>query len=799
MHALLDVPGMHGASDAVRLAVLVLASRTPSETGVVNIRTRELGRWLGLSASYTASIVVKALRRTGVVAVEIEEGEFGQDVGLECQVRPLRATQGVTGHPLNLSKKTSATLWALVDAVMAPGWTHRDDRVTAPGLIGPRTGRGAATDRLALLLLVLEARETGRVRLCGGTVDTKRGRAAATVARLLGCSASAGERVLGRLEGLELVLRVRLKTSSGMPHRSRLMLPAIATAHGHSASDDVPEGRTEAEKPDFPDPDATAGGSQPPETDTEPQVSNTPVTDVTGVADPDAAADLHPDHPHLGTQAVDLSLSGGFSGVSRGAEGSRPERVRAREDQAVDGESLVAGPGVSKAEGGPLRGEHPDESLVDQQTEQRLARPAAGGRPQALGWESAQRRRSEGLPDDLRLRVALTPVEWLWKRLSRWQQDQVQTATKAMLAQMTGLGVVPQDAPRLLAARLADRLAETGGEALVTDPYAWLIRRGLVQRQACSHLRCDDGIRMDTGQDCENCGNVLHLRRAARARLGADIDRELPGLPADERRRALDERLRKHAAAEAERLARRREEARKEQARRAAAHAKAAAEAKREREAEAVRQAVRCADCGMPRAAGLCEACRYGRRTEALVAECALVASTWAAALDDPADVAAVTDHVRTAVRDDIARARLALVHAAGPSELDADPTAAASALAYAGLQAAESALAEYRSSARRALGQSEEAAAEYRSVYRSERRRHIPHPLVQDAVAAARETGDTARKNVAEHLYAVRLEQLRGRTDSQDEEIPVASWSERLAGLAARLLPEDAAGQGAA
>ncbi|MFB7059005.1 hypothetical protein ACFCXT_38520 [Streptomyces vinaceus] len=53
--ALLDVAGLDEASDVVRLAVLVLASWTPAETGVVEIRTGELGRWLGLSASHVAS------------------------------------------------------------------------------------------------------------------------------------------------------------------------------------------------------------------------------------------------------------------------------------------------------------------------------------------------------------------------------------------------------------------------------------------------------------------------------------------------------------------------------------------------------------------------------------------------------------------------------------------------------------------------------------------------------------------------------------------------------------------------
>ncbi|MET7938400.1 hypothetical protein [Streptomyces sp. NPDC005322] len=103
---------------------------------------------------------------------------------------------------------------------MAPSWAHRDGRATQAGLLGSRTGHGAATGWLALLL-VLEATETDRVRQCGGAVDTKRGRAAATVARPLGCTASAGERVLERLEDRAW--------SSGSVCRRR---PASRTARG---------------------------------------------------------------------------------------------------------------------------------------------------------------------------------------------------------------------------------------------------------------------------------------------------------------------------------------------------------------------------------------------------------------------------------------------------------------------------------------------------------------------------------------------------------------------------------------
>ncbi|MYS39128.1 MULTISPECIES: hypothetical protein, partial [unclassified Streptomyces] len=643
VRALLDVPGLDGALDAVRLAVLVLASRTPSETGVVEIRTRELGRWLGLSASYTASVVVPALRRLGVVAVNTAEGEFGQDDGLECQVHALWATQGVTGHPLNLTQKNYATLWALMDALMAPGWTHRDDRVTPPGLIGTRKGRGAATDRLALLLLVLDARESGRVRQCGGTVDTKRGRAAATLARLLGCTASAGERVLKRLEDQGLVLRVRLKTGSGMPNRSRLMVPAVAAAHGRPVSDDASEERAEDGEPDFSDPDVTAGGSQPSEAGTGPQVSDVPVTDGAGIAEPDVAATLHPDHPHLGAHAVDLSLSGGFSGEGRGAEGRRPGRACAGEDQAVNDETATGESGGPVGGANPLRGEKPTKSPVDEQPASSVG-VGAGARLTVVGGRKTQQRGRSELPADLDLRVALTPVSWLWTKLNRWQQDRAVDAAKAELAQLRNVLEWPAQAPSALATRLTSRLEETGGEALIVRPFGWITHRGLVRRPSCSDVRCDDGIRLDTGADCANCANILHARRAWRVRITAEVDQELPGLDQDARSREIEARLRRHTHAEAADLVARQAQAQQRAAQRAAARAEAEVQAAIEREraaAEAaVRQTVACQDCGQERSAGLCEACDHRRQTETLIGEAGLLKATWSADPTDPAAVA---------------------------------------------------------------------------------------------------------------------------------------------------------------
>ncbi|MGW4205049.1 hypothetical protein [Streptomyces sp. NPDC004726] len=129
-----------------------------------------------------------------------------------------------------------------------------------------------------------------------------------------------------------------------------------------------------------------------------------------------------------------------------------------------------------------------------------------------MDWEKAQQRGRVALPADLGLRVAPGPVSWLWEQLSGWRQDQVEAAAKTEPARLEGLLALPGGGPRLLADRLSDRLEETGGEALVTGPYGWLIRRGLVQRQACTDRRCDDGIRLDTGTGCENCGNVTPPR-----------------------------------------------------------------------------------------------------------------------------------------------------------------------------------------------------------------------------------------------------------------------------------------------
>jgi hypothetical protein len=750
VHALLGTAGLDGAGDAVRLAVLVLAAKTPWATGVVEIRTSELGRWLGLSASYLASEVVPGLRRSSVVTVDTAKGEYGQHDGLRCKVLPLWRARKAIGHPLRLSRKEFATLLRLLEAVMAPGWAHRDGRVTPAGLLGDRTGRGAATDRLALLLLVLETRETGRVRQCGGAVDTKRGRAAATVARLLGCSASAGERVLERLEDQHLVRRVRVQTASGLAHRTRLMVPAVAAAHGRTGVDNVQEGRVEALEPVFPDPDVAVEGSELLESATESQVSDVQVSGEAGGADPDVAAALHTDHPHLIAPVFSLSLSGGFSGESRGGNPDLPDRARVREDQVADGEATVAEPAPTRGEGGPLRGEEPENPPADEHGESTAVGAADSVRLKPLSGGKAQQRKAEPL-DDLRVRSALAPVAGLWSRLTAAQRSIAFRAAGQALHVLSGI-VGPEAAPQVLADRLADRLQETGGEALVRDPMGWLLGRGLVQRPACPDPRCDDSIRLDSGTDCPSCENIAHIRHTLRARIAGQVGSQMPYSDPAIRRAEIERRLREETAIEEQRAQIRRTHAEREVEQRQQAIARRRA---LEEEAELARRQALCADCGLPEAAGLCPACSSKRRTEELVKQAVDLAVAVRTDLSDAAQVAKLTHQCE---RDTRALLAAACKQACGP---DADPVL----VAFTAPKVAQRIRDERHAAALCRLQRSEVAMAESDAVYDACLRRR------GRGAEAAAQAADTAGRRTAEFLLGQLLDGLRAVRQSAVEE----------------------------
>jgi hypothetical protein len=763
VQALLADPSIAGLKDAPKLAAVVLYAKSRAPKGEKNdnqtsIWGAELGRWLGMKESTVHHKVLPALRGTDALHTKVVRDAEGHPTGLDCLVMPLWNARkgGGAGHPLALSKAELATLLRLCEALFGHGWTPEGKEPTPPGLLAGRTGKGAATDRLGLLLMVLHTRASGWLQLCGGSVRKKEGRGAATLARLLGCSPAGARKVLARLTEAGVVARQRKATSTRMNGRGKVMLLPVARAYGRSlASVEAVQGPNPAFSAR---PDGACGDHAPACMPS--ALGATGICGAEGIEDaadqerPDGA-ELHAVHASVVTPVVPQQLSCGFSGEGRGGEGRRPERACVREDQAADGETDVAELAPPVAEGGPLRGEKPKEFPVDERDGQHAAGAVAGGRPGAAGWEKAQQQRTVGLPADLGLQVALAPVMGLWERLSGWQQDQVEAAAKAEVKRLAGLLEQSATAPRLLADRLTERLAETGGEALVDRPYPWLIRRGLVQRQACSDRRCDDGIRLDTGGECENCNNVIHIRRARRAKIAAQIDRELPGLADGERRRVLEERLREHTALEAERTRRRHARAVVEvEGRRAAA----ARRREREEEAERVRRSAPCSGCGLPDAAGLCPPCSYARRTDLLVQEAVELAVAVRADLlvqeavelavavradlDDAEQVAQLTARCEADTRTliaDVCRRR-------GGDEVWT---------AYAAQEVAELVRDERRVAAVRRLMASEDAVAEADAAYEAAlRKRPRDHRAAQAAA-------DDACRRTADYLLRSRLGQL--------------------------------------
>ncbi|MDL5205298.1 hypothetical protein [Streptomyces sp. ALI-76-A] len=747
VQALLANPSIAGLKDAPKLAAVVLYAKSRAPKGEKNdlqtsIWGSELGRWMGMKESTVHHKVLPVLRGSGALRTRVVTDAKGHPTGLDCLVMPLWNAHhgGGAGHPLALTKAELATLLRLIEVLFGHGWTPEGKEPTPPGLLASRTGKGAATDRLGLLLMVLNTRASGWLQLCGGSVRKKEGRGAATLARLLGCSPSGARKVLARLVEAGVVARQRKSTATRMNGRGKVMLLPVARAYGRTLAF--------VETVEGPDPvfsarpDGACGDHAPAGA-----AGTLGTTGICGAEGPENAVDqerpdgaeLHADHASVVTPVGPLQLSYGFSGEGREGEGRRPERVCVREDQAADGGDAVDESAPPVAEDGPLRGEKPKESPVDERDGRRAAGAVAGGRPKAVRWDKAQQQRRVGLPDDLGLRVALGPISGLWERLSGWQQDQVEAAAKAELKLLTGILEQPETAARLLADRLKDRLAETGGEALVDRPYPWLIRRGLVQRQACSDCRCDEGIRLDTGGECENCNNVLHIRLARRAKIAAQVDRELPGLANGERRRVLEERLREHTVLEAERTRRRHARAVVEvEGRRAAAERRRAWEEKVER----ARRSAPCSGCGLPDAAGLCPLCSYARRTDLLVREAVDLAVAVRADLDDAEQVAQLTARCEADTRTliaDVCRRR-------GGDEVWA---------AYAAQEVAERVRDERRVAAERRLMASEDAVAEADAAYEAALRQR-PHEH-QGAQAAA----DAACRRTAGYLLRSRLGQL--------------------------------------
>ncbi|CAL9673067.1 hypothetical protein [Streptomyces sp. enrichment culture] len=535
VRALLSDPSMKRADDPVRLAAVVLMAKAKVSTNYrATITAPELGRWVGLRPSRIAHHVLPQLRDRGVLGSNETVSATGRVTGLECWVIPMYRAQhgGDRRHVLALSRVELVVLLALIEALFAPGWKHKDGRTTPAGMLAARTGRGAATDRLGLLLMVLSSNSKGWLHLCSGSVDSERGRPAATAARLLGCSPAGGAKLLARLQEQDVLSVDRRETASGLNARSRVRLLPVAKAHGIA----VREAR-EAADAVFSDLAVTASG------DLEAMVEAvTPV--VTGVqgagegleadsADHADAARLHASHASVVTPGGSLSLSGGFSGEVRGGTPGLPDRACVRED------------------GGPLRGEKPEKSPSISSEKPGLG-PVADGPVRVVdgaGQGRQQRGRVPLPPEDLR--AVLAPVDLVWARLDRAAARRlVEAAARGEFKRVEGFAG-HADAAQVLADRLVRRLDEqlrTGGP--ITDPVGWLLARGLPQRQQCGDARCDDRVLLDSGRACPRCEDRQADRRAQRHAVAAAVDAAMPGASEDERRAAADRQLHEQVTAQ---------------------------------------------------------------------------------------------------------------------------------------------------------------------------------------------------------------------------------------------------------
>ncbi|MER5885444.1 hypothetical protein ABT160_16570 [Streptomyces sp. NPDC001941] len=701
VRALLDHKSLAALPDSARLGALVLMAKAQAATRRTAIWAAELGRWLGLSESTVAHVVLPRLRDAGAVKSRAVTGKDGKVTGLDCVVLPLWRARRDPANPLALTRKELATLLRLVEALFGPGWA-----TTAPGMLADRQGRGAATDRLALLLLTLEARADGRVRLVGGSVADRRGRAGATVARMLGCTTSGGTKVVSRLAEWGVIEAPRKKTGSGLFGKAKLMIPAVAAAHRGSGTG---ENQRHA---------SALGESVPrirlikPATTGESRGGAGPTG---GIAEHPASASLHALHSSVADPASESAALLGVSGEAVVGDRRRPKCGQAREER-----------------------------------ERNSPTPPAAVMSSALG----------------RL---LAPVSDVWGRVSRsGARARVSKAVRDELAALAGV-LGESGAEQALRARLETRVAEQG-PAVVLDPVGWLIGKALPRRAGCYDVRCDGGVRMDTGAACDACSVLVGDRRAERAAVASQVAAELPSAAPEERRGEVERRLRERVSERG--------------ARQALAREKAVPVA-RTPLVVAAPSVAPCGECGEPRPGGVCEPCASLRAREHAVVRAAELTAVVRGAVGGVAGARAV-ELVRGAEAE--LRAELERV---GTDAREAG--ASAHTLSLLLRWTAEEAVGNARREALAVLGAGPEAEEEARRAHRIETVRGRMRRSGEDR---ADEVAEQARVRAAEQLLTERLAGLRLLREAPSGTASSArvreARTERLAVLAARALPEE-------
>ncbi|MFE7485098.1 hypothetical protein [Streptomyces sp. NPDC057552] len=809
---LLAHPSLDGASDAERVAAVVLLAKAPASSAVLRLRAGEMGRWLGMSESYVKHTVAPAMREAAVVETEPWLEESGRVAGLKWKLLPLLAAResGDAMHPLALARKDLATLLRFCEALFAPGWAPKEGPVTPPGLLAARRGRGAATDRLALLLLALQTRPDGRVRLVGGSVKEGRGRADATVAKALGCSVSGGGKVVDRLEDLRLVEVVR---ADGQFGKARLVVPAIASAFGRGwvpkvveGAGEEPEGRCSCACGPAGEGETAAdeglvlsgeGWRQESFDDVEPEEDQRPAAvrgdlgagpraespvdsgeeasaagPESGVAERPAGAPLHAEHPQVVSLGGSLSLDGGFSGEADRGCGELPGGACTREDEQEPPETAEGA--AESGLGGPLRGEQ-QQNLAGESGKSATYGPVKGGAQQLRAPVFV---RAAGLPQGLE--SVLAPVRVVWERIVRpAARRHVAAAVRVQLGVVRGI-VGTQAAEHVLAERLERRIDQQMGRP-VTDPVGWILGRGLVQRAWCWSELCDEGRRMDSGGDCPSCQVLIGDRRGLRARIAAETSRELPGVEPQVLQAEIEKRLNAAVVLEAAQQAVRRERALVQRE----ARARVAEQRRVEyAAAEEARLAAPCADCGLPDAAGRCLSCTQRRSVERLVAEAVDLAVMARADLGDAAAVAEATARctadTRVLLEQHLERLRAQGLDGVG--------------LLFAARETAQELRDRRRESLEGRLMRSERAQAEADLAYDAKMRAAHRFPTRAMAQEAAERSADEALERAVKFLFAERARQLQIARGEQPVRAAATDWPRRCAELADHTLRQDGA-----
>lgn len=482
-------------SDAARLLRIVVTAKARHADGcVTSTRVPELARWLGVGCS-TVDKALAELR--GAKALETSEKRVrGAVVGLTCRVPGVSAASSRGTDPLALTRTELATLLRLVEPLFAPGWVHRDGSRTPAGLLGERTGRGAPTDRLALLLLVLETRPNGRVRLCGGAVDTRIGRPATTAARLLGATAYQGARILARLQRAGAVVLERRPTGSGLAGRGEIRIPAVAAAYQGL-------GGAHRNRPRIADRAVAAVGDRPATTTEEPQVTPAPFAETAGIPDQDDAVDLHAHHSLVVAEgelsAGQLLASGEAAyGVPADAGGARG---RARTAPPMEGSTDPA------VDLGALRAESKDHD------HRNTAGSSTDAEPDSYGLRQRQR-------------TALRPVGFVLDALTPGQRAVALRAVDVVLHRVSAEALADQLASRIGPMSLEGPKTDRG---VIRDPLAWLLSqlpsitlcgtcrtRTTTGSPAARTAQCDQCTRARAErtrgrQTCPGCGDLGRL------------------------------------------------------------------------------------------------------------------------------------------------------------------------------------------------------------------------------------------------------------------------------------------------